>query len=300
MMRKTIFLFSLLSPLFLFSQVEFAPLGAVWHYEWPQLGAPIATKFVRVEVADTVTIQGKSCKKIVSTMGGCPDTWWEEVYIYEENGKVYRLLDSTFQLFIDFSAGPGETWAAITKPQSGNDTLFVHVDSVSFVTHNGLQLKVQHVSYPNLSIGFPEGSLMEWGHTFTERIGNSTFFYPQIGVCDPHVGGIRCYSDDTLDVRFVNYACDTIVPFSSVNDLENLPRYGLLFPNPANSTVSFSPDFEADEVVFQNLVGTTLLRRRVGADRELEIGSLNAGVYLVYFYQGNKLAGIDKLLVARK
>jgi hypothetical protein len=233
-------------------------------------------------------------------MGGCPDTWWEEVYIYEENGKIYRLLDSTFQLFIDFNAGPSETWAAITRPQSGNDTLFVHVDSVSFVIHNGLQLKVQHVSYPNLSIGFPEGSIMEWGPTFTERIGNSYFFFPQIGVCDPHAVGIRCYSDDTLDVRFVNYPCDTIVLFSNVNDLEDLPRFGLLFPNPTHSTVSFLPDFEADEVVFQDLVGTTLLRRQVGAGRELEIGGLNAGVYFVYFYKKNKLVGIDKLLITRK
>ncbi len=232
-------------------------------------------------------------------MGGCPDTWDDEVYIYEENGKVYRLLDSTFQLFIDFNAEPGESWAAITRPPSDNDTLFVRVDSVSFVTHNGLQLKVQHVSYPNLSIGFPEGSIMEWGPTFTERIGNSYFFYPQIGVCDPHAGYVRCYSDDTLDVHFVNYPCDTIVPFSSVDDLENLPRYGLLFPNPANSTVSFSPDFDADEVVFQNLVGTTLLRRTISNSQEIEIDGLNAGVYLVYFYRRNKLVGIDKLLIAR-
>ena len=299
-MRKTIFLLTLLSPLFLFAQVEFAPLGAVWYYDWHQFGPPVLNKFVKIEVVDTVTIQGKFCKKISGTTAGCPDTWESEVYIHEENGKIYRLLDSTFQLFIDFNTGPGESWATITIPPDGNDTLFVHVDSVSFVTHNGLQLKVQHVSYPNLSIGFPEGSIMEWGSTFTERIGNSTFFYPQIGVCDPHAEYVRCYSDDTLDVHFVNYACDTIVLFSNVDDLENLPRYGLLFPNPANTTVSFSPDFEAEEVVFQNLVGTTLLRRRVGADKELEIGSLNAGVYLVYFYQGNKLVGIDKLLVARK
>jgi hypothetical protein len=299
-MRKTIFILTLLSPLFLLAQVEFAPLGAVWYYGWPQLGAPIANKFVKVEVVDTVMIQGKFCKKLVSTDGGCPDTWESEVYIYEENGRVYRLLDSVFQLFMDFNAGPGESWATITIPPDGNDTLIVRVDSVSYVIHNGLQLKVQHVSYPNLSIGFPEGSIMEWGRTFTDRFGNSTFFYPQIGVCDPHAGGIRCYSDDTLDVHFVNYACDTIMLFSDVDDLEDLPRFGLLFPNPANSTVSFSPDFEADEVVFQNLVGTTLLHRTIGHSREIEVGSLNAGVYLVYFYKKNKLAGIDKLLIARQ
>lgn len=299
-MRKTTFLLSILFPLALNAQIEFAPLGAIWHYEWPQIGGPVTSRFVKLEVTGTALIQGKLCKKITGNTGGCPDLEDEVVYIYEENGKVYRLLDSVFYLFMDFTAEAGESWEVITKAPAGNDTLIVHVDSVSYVTFNGLQLKVQYVSYPNFAIGFPWGSIMEWGHTFTERLGNSQYIFPQIGVCDPLVIGIRCYSDDTLDLNLVSYPCDTITVISGVNEPEDVRRYGLLFPNPADMTVALMPGIEADEIVFQDIAGSTTLRHSPGSNREMETGDLNPGVYFVFVYRHNKLIGIDKLLIVRR
>ncbi|MBX2891025.1 MAG: hypothetical protein KF734_08880 [Saprospiraceae bacterium] len=298
-MRKTIFLLQLFFSLSLNAQVEFAPLGAVWHYDFYPIGPPIVSTYVKVEVTGLGFIQGKLCKRVVSAHSGCADAWGE-VYMYEEAGKVYRLLNGQFQLFIDFNAGPGEGWSVVTNAPYGNDTLMVQVDSVSYVTYDGMQLKVQHVSYPNLAVGEPNGSIMEWGHTFTERLGNSQYMYPQVGVCDPPVFGIRCYEDSEINQSFVSFPCDTTTFYSSVRDIEVLARSGLLFPNPAHTSVSVTSEVDADEVVFQNLIGVAPVRRRLGQSMEIEIAALEAGLYFAYLYRREKLVGIDKLVISRR
>ena len=104
-MRKFTISLLLFLPVFLAAQHEFAPLGATWYYE--DSGWLTQPNILKLEVIGIDTIQGHACKRIEGAWG-CSDCY-PVLHVYEDNGKVYRFIDSTFSLFIDFKAQPGES-----------------------------------------------------------------------------------------------------------------------------------------------------------------------------------------------
>lgn len=292
-------LIPLFFPVFLNAQTEFAPLGATWYYDY-SWGFPWILNYAKAQVVEVVTIQGKVCKRIVSHDHSGGEGWGcsfyaPELFLHEENGKVYSYHSGGFYLMYDFNAGPGESWVIHNPPLSLQDSMVVVVDSISFVTVNGHTLKVQHVSNP----GVEPGGLLQWGSTIVENIGNTGFLTPQWGPCDPWVFGLRCFSTDSLDLHFVDYPCDSVKSFIATREPTGQGR--LFSPNPvlAGADITLNGYLDASRLELYSPAGTLAASLGIKQGSSVTIPDLPAGVYLARVYHGAQLKIQSKLLIIR-
>jgi hypothetical protein len=296
-MKHLYCLIPLLFPVFLNAQTEFAPLGATWYYDY-SWGFPWILNYAKAQVVEVVTIQGKVCKRIVSHDHSGGEGWGcsfyaPELFLHEENGKVYSFHSGGFYLMYDFNAGPGESWVIHNPPLCWQDSMVVVVDSISFVTVNGHMLKVQHVSNP----GVEPGGLLQWGSTIVENIGNTGFLTPQFGPCDPWVFGLRCFSTDSLDLHFVDYPCDSVKSFIATREPVLQGRSFLPNPVAVGGTVSIKTPFEMDKVSIFSAAGIWMATINTGQDKTMVVPNLPSGLYFVRMYHENQWVGQDKLLI---
>lgn len=296
-MQKLLFILLLSCPLSMVAQVEFAPLGATWYFDHYSPPLPWKLAYIKVEVTGIDTIQGRACKRIESknildySDWGC-SFYAPLLHTFQKEGRVYAYHDGDFHLLYDFDALAGESWVIHNPPTALGDSLVVVVDSVSFVTINGQNRKVQHVSNP----GVEPGGLLEWSDQIIEGIGNIGFITPQYPTCDPWIFGLRCYQDDSLDLHFVDYPCDSTKSYLATR--EPVVQGGLFSPNPVyNQTITLSDGIDGDRVVVQHLSGSILHSFPIPSDRRIEIGALPSGVYFASIYKEKQLAGIDKLVI---
>jgi hypothetical protein len=299
-MKRLLLLLPFLIPLLLAAQVEFAPLGATWYFEDNSPPLPWKLAYIKVEVTGIDTIQGRACKRIESKniFGG--SDWGCSYYApllhtFEKDGRVYAYQNGSFDLLYDFNATVGESWVIKTPPLIWGDSLVVLVDSISFISVNGNLLKVQHVSNP----GVPIGALLVWDSRIIESIGNTGFITPQWPTCDPWIFGLRCYQDDSLDLHFVTFPCDSTKSYIATQ--EPVLSSGLFTPNPVmGNTVVLSEAIDADRVMLQSTLGATEKAFLIRQDRTLEIIDLEPGVYFATLFQGTRLVGTDKLVILRR
>jgi hypothetical protein len=299
-MKRLLLLLPFLCPLMLAAQVEFAPLGATWYFEDNSPPLPWKLAYIKVEVTGIDTIQGRACKRIESKhiLGG--SDWGCSFYApllhtFQKNGLVYANHDGDFHLLYDFDALAGESWVIPNPPIAWGDSLVVVVDSVSFVTVNGNVLKVQHVSNPGLG----PGELLQWGSEIIEGIGNTGYITPQYPTCDPWIYGLRCYEDDSLDLHFVTFPCDSTKSYVATQ--APVLRGGFFTPNPVTgNTVVLSEEIDADRVVLQNTLGAPAKTFLLSQGHTLEIENIEPGVYFATLFLDARLVGTDKLVVLRR
>lgn len=301
-MKKPAFLVACFFPVLLFAQVEFAPIGATWYYEQEPWIPWWKLIYYKVEVTGIDTIQGRACKRIESRdfqgdlEAGC-SYHNATFYTYEKDGRVYIYYDGSFSVLYDFNAKVGDSWAIRTPyfDWSMADSLIVQVDSISYLSVGNDTVKVQHVSHPDVS----PGGLLVWGPMIIEGIGNNGFILPQWPTCDPWIYGLRCYADDSLDLHFVSYPCDSIKVLTSTQ--EPVLQGGLFSPNPVlDNTVSLSEAVEADRIVLSNTLGVLQKTFLLGNERVLELGDIEPGIYFAAMYKGPRLVGNDRLVIPRR
>jgi len=283
-MKKPAFTLAFLFPFLLAAQVEFAPVGATWYYNgWAEF--PTTLTYFKMEVDGIDTIQGRLCKRITKD-GNVPCSINGTSYFYQDGGKVYNFLDGDFHLLYNFDAVAGESWVIPTHNSSFQDSLTVLVDTVYNINIDGHILKVQGLS-----------SDFWWSNIIIEGIGNTQYMFPQVPVCDPVTGGLRCFKTDSLDLHFVSYPCDS-VGFSDTK--EPLFRIKAFHPNPVfENTVALSTDLEADHVVFHNALGTKASSFQIPVNKTLDLSGLAPGIYFASIFSGLKLVGTDKLVVLK-
>lgn len=294
-MRLYVFSFFLLTSHLAYAQIEFAPLGAIWHYHWsPFLGPTYYITTYPLEVTGLDTVQGIPCSRLVGT-SGCASEMDFPYLLHQENEKVYRSINGSFHLLYDFSAQTGEEWLVPNLNSSGNgyDTLIVRVDSVSYWNINGYTRKVQHVSYPN----YYSGISLDWGELMIESIGNNYFMYPQVTFCDPPTGPLRCYQDNQIEY-ILGYPCDTTIYFSDVNN-PTTSTLGLIRPNPASDIVFLPEDLAVDQILLYDFSGRLWLQQPLENDQQIALDALPEGFFIARFFQKGKLVGMDKLLIMR-
>ncbi len=295
-MKKITILLAFLCPLFLAAQVEFAPVGATWYFDY-DYGAPWKLGYAKVEVTGIDTIQGRACKRIESKnhLGGIDwgcSYFYPVLQVYQKNDLVYFYREGTFQLLYNFGAQVGESWAVKIPPFSSNDSLIILVDSVYTIQVNGQDLRVQRVNFPNQIVE----TVMDWGSVIVEGVGNLEYAVPQHGLCDPQIYGLRCYQDDSLDLQFISYPCDSVKHY--VDTRESIIRSGLFTPNPVlGNTVVLADNIDADRIVLQNALGATKKTFLFLNGRTLEIADVEPGVYFATIFQGLRLVGTDKLII---
>ena len=145
-----------------FSQ-SWAPIGATWTYQVENaVNSGIGFR-EWTSVSDTL-IDGHDCKIILRSGDPVNSDLSDSLITYEENGVVYWYLYNQFTTLYDFNKLAGESWT-VMRDTCG---IIITVDSTSFETINGIELKTLYVSSEDYAFS---GKIIE-------NIGNTTMPSP--------------------------------------------------------------------------------------------------------------------------
>lgn len=223
--------FCLMLQAFGFSQSDFASVGTKWTYtEWVLSPNPaIGTLYpFYTQVDSEVLFQGRLCRRLLGGRAGQPQL--PRFYLYNQNDSVFwwDFYNQRFNLLYDFSAQTGDSWE-IEMPHGslpeGDTTNTVHVDSMSHIILDGDTLKVWHISYDEWA---------DWSDIIIENIGSTCYMIPVPDLHEFNICDLRCFENDTVELLFVDYPCDTLITIGSSSILENTGNRTIqLYPNPA-------------------------------------------------------------------
>jgi hypothetical protein len=246
------------------SQVEFAPIGAEWYYNFrEEMQSPATGYYTLKSVKDTI-IGSKECKvllrTLVSSKGIASNDGQSIIYHNTNENKIYRYLYGNFYLLYDFNKVKGDT-IIIKEPNSASsyDSIVAVIDSVGIETlPNNIQLK-------SFYFGRVEGGKFAFFGKIIEKIGNLGFFFPINSLdCD---GGcpepLRCYNDNQINFvsneRYVSQVpCDFVYTQAGLLNTNEIS----VFPNPfANSFTIKSGDYGKGmlSIDIMNLYGQSIV-----------------------------------------
>ncbi len=311
MKKISLSLFFLSAALALPAQQEFAPIGAVWHFQRYEFfhspWTPI--RFYRIESVGDTLIQGRLCRKL-HTNEPITCTWRREVEFVHQQGDTVWLYDQdreTFEVLYNFGAQPGDSWTMELVQEMSNMpiTLTVGVDSIASITINGVSLRQLFASY---TLHTPEytSDCFPFNGAFTELLGAENYLYYfwqfEIGpICDtPYPGGLRCYYDPNIGAFNTGLApgCEWIGV--SVRDLSDTPEHIRVFPNPTADVLTIE-NLRAGPLDFSvwDVHGRIVLRgQSTPGHTEVATGHWPGGVYVIRFEERGK--GVGRLRVVRK
>ncbi|MCB9295658.1 MAG: T9SS type A sorting domain-containing protein [Lewinellaceae bacterium] len=271
---------------------EWAPIGAVWHFQEDDWLSSEYSSYVTITVVGDTLIHGKPCRIMKKSGRNCADRELED-YTYYEEGVVYwynKYVDQ-FTVLYDFNAQAGDQWEILMEDCSAQ----VSVVSTDTEVINGEVLKVLNMSF--------DGPL---GGKITERLGHQPYLFPRIRlsgwchiICDGrYSNGLRCYQDAQLGLYETGLAenCETVI--SSIE--KGIPQQELLvYPNPASDwiEVKFSPFHPGELSIFDykgNLVKQFSLN---SAGQAIDIFSLSPGYYFLRLLAGNESPLLKKLFI---
>lgn len=222
----------LLLSTFLYSQQEWAPIGAKWYQNTAFVGFddlyPLEDYTIIESTGDTL-IDGLNFRKV------------GEYFTCQDGDKIYFLWTDTLRLLYDFGVEVGDT---VTFDLLSCINTIVPmpyiVDDVTLVEINGQQLKKIHCStfmyYPSLAT-WPEQ------YDYIEKIGGRMPIENEAsGYCVPIAGyerpWTRCYIDESIDYKtdkflsFGDFDCD-YQQTTATEDVE-IPIFKI-FPNPISN-----------------------------------------------------------------
>lgn len=268
MLRYLLFIF-----IFLFITVnnygqDFAPVGAKWHYSFPEFSSP-NQGYILIESVKDTTVLSKNAKKLNVTHfppASSPTSLQSEI-IFSDSNKVYLFVYNQFRLLYDFNANQGDTIFVIEPYFSGNnlDTLIpILVDSTKNEIIGGVSKKVQYITSLEPSWYF--------GFKIIKEIGSDNYLLPIFATVDPSPGPLRCYSDSLLNYQLVN-DCEEII--TSIKEITtNLNQY------PLQTTVYNTlilPDIKG-EVTIYDIQGKLLFSEKIKPTIPI---NLKNGIYIV-------------------
>lgn len=255
------------------------PEEATWHYSQGNIGWPYQQGYQFFEVLGEISVQGKVCKEVRGTCACSP--YGNINYLCPEGDKVWRydMEGDSFSILYDFTLQPGDSLPLALEHY---DMSFYLLDSVTQIIVNGVPVRVQHFSYI-------EGSIAEISSVTYEYFGNNQCLYPQIGVCDPGTGVMRCYEDFLFGLQMFNgfeQECDAII--SSTAD----PGVALLevSPNPASDYIEVKADGSLQELTIVDIVTGKVIRRDHSEliPNTIDLTQFAPGTYLLQARQGER------------
>lgn len=268
MLKHHLFIF-----IFLFITVtvfgqDFSPVGAKWHYSFPEFSSP-NQGYIMVESIKDTTVLGKNAKKLTITHfppTSSPINLQSEI-IFSDSNKVYLFVYNQFRLLYDFNANQGDTIFVIEPYYSGNnlDTLIpILIDSTKNEIVGGVSKKVQYIT--NLE------SSWYFGFKIIQDIGSDNYLLPNFAAVDPSPGPFRCYNDSLLSYQLVN-DCEELI--TGINENANI-FHQYEFQNTVYNTLNL-PDIEGDIFIY-DIQGKLLISEKIKTTIPL---NLKNGIYIV-------------------
>ena len=248
-----------------------APIGAKWTYQVENaVNSGIGFR-EWTSVSDTL-IDGHNCKIILRSGDPVKSDLSDSLITYEENGVVYWWLNNQFSTLYDFNKLAGESWT-IMRDTCG---VLISVDSTSYETINGTELKTLYVSSDDFAF---TGKIIEHiGHTL---MPNPYFLYHCDGIFKDNYfyAGLRCYEDTTIGYHSFNISpsCDYVTNVSEQNETNEL----LLYPNPTSEAIQVqtNPAISNRYKIFNSTGQLVQLGNLFNFNSSISVSTLDPGVY---------------------
>lgn len=228
-MNKLLFIFLLT---FLFghslSAQSYFPQGATWTFHAPD-ALSASFSFTTIESMGDSIFNGDT---LTYLQGYVVCSEGNNEFVKQVGEKIYKLnkCDSTFSLLYDFGVNVGDTLVYSDVCQF-SDSLQLRVDSIIPISINGNTLNQFYMSHLNFV------APTYFGGNVIQGIGNTSSFYPIIGVCDPPGGPLRCYNDTVIgeyNSGLYGGVCDTVFVGIDEYPFSNLSIY----PNPTTGKLT--------------------------------------------------------------
>lgn len=289
--------------------VEWAPLGATWHYEVRYPFSPVvnclAMEVIKDTIIDGITarfIEGKLYQFEKDTIPATDVYDQGNIILHQKGDSIYYYRENKFELLYDFSLEVGDTMDIVTPaPYDLNyvsDTMIqMVVDSVGEVVVGNDTLRKQvfrMLRKFDSNYGF--------GGTHIEKIGNLYFLLPVDDLlCDVFCPlPLRCYQDSSLFYKQWEVDCDATYLMTSTQNNISLPEIHL-YPNPIFSGSSQFYIEGPDRFTWRlrDIHGRTLYystRESSGKETAALPSGLSPGLYLVEIRTGERTY-VRKLVV---
>lgn len=222
---------------------EFAPMGAIWHYDygnWYRTIKPIKDTIVEgknsriIEIEDTFN----TTKEIIAT----------------EGNRILHYKDGAFYTLFDFDAVPGDSWIVKNNTAWGDcdSSETIMVDSIGTIIINGISLKY-------LILSFSLNSNWRFGTKTTikviERIGPLGYFFPDLECISdlPWLRDLRCYNDSVFGFFDTGIAASCTTKYPGVGQVEitSSKDFSLTYPNPFSKYINFKLEGLNKELTFE-------------------------------------------------
>ncbi len=165
--------------------IEFAPIGAKWHYSksdaWINPFSQRVTFSTMESIKDSI-IEGKNCRILEFTSQASPGDHCGLHIMYQQNDSIYEYWSGKFHLMYDFGAVKGDSI------MTGYGEYMIILKN-STININGHILRTQEVSCGN-------GVSVTFGGSIIESIGNTYLFFPTVDL--EYEGPLRCYQDSNI------------------------------------------------------------------------------------------------------
>ncbi len=297
---KTIgLLFLLVLTTSVFSQQEFAPVGAEWYYSQHVSYDPPQANYVKhVSVKDSA-INGKPVKVILKTKFtrvGTVNLGFE--YLHQNGDTVFYWKNGEFRELYNFSLSKGDSMLVYSDMPNycAEKTPYgwITLDSVYTMTINNQKLKA-YFSIHN------EGSVWDFSpFPIIEKIGSTMYLLPQNVTCVvdvPGIGTLRCYSDPEIGTHyFGNIPCDTITTFPVYSDKLNVKRFFSLYPNPVTDYLTINSGREGtfSMEIYDN-TGKIMHKQEFSSGSRTNLTNLPRGLYFIVIKNKNKECYYEKI-----
>ena len=292
---------------YLIAQQEWAPIGAVWHYnigiDFFEENVHPLSGFDRIEVTGDTLVNGMTMRKV------------GEELMYQDGHKVYYWKDDHLRLIYDFGVEVGDQlifeFPACTQFDDDNEGVvseLYEIVEVELVEINGIALrKITAQATYTLTTDAPHE------HVYMERIGStraivrnacSTF------IIEYEPAWLRCYEDEQIDhvtERFLSFEeedCNVVLELpNNTTDLQEEIDFGL-FPNPANDVVNIEynlPERANYTIRVVNAHAQVLKQIRLPQQEgthQIALSNMPNGLYLVLLESDGDIIKTTKLAVS--
>jgi len=207
--------------------------------------------------------------------------WDPEInYTYSSTDVVYLWNETDFDTLYHFSAMPGDHWR-----YGGDGT----EPAIRFTVLDTGHAMLDSQSLRFLAVDVMREDLFSVSDTIFERLGAVrnywNILHSGVFLLDAGYGGLRCYSDNDINVTRVEGACEIAL---GINDIEQDPTIHV-WPNPGTDhcAVSGLSGSGLTRITLRDAFGRVLqTRNATGTNVEMNTSELRAGVYFAVVENG--------------
>ncbi len=254
---------------------EWFPQGAEWYFTGTG-----ATPIRYVVAGDTLLNDTLAKKVEIHTLGGYTGN---TLCVHEAQGRAWLWQEDAFELRVDMNLSAGDTFPGALGWFPGYEAMVV--DSIGHWEAGGPSVRLKA-----LYLSAVPATLSSCHFIHIERVGTTiAFMRKEDCTTAADLVRFRCYSDQDVSFRLVDYPCDsaTVVHVEALAKAAPPPS---AFPNPTQGRFALelpAGQTHAALAIFDAL-GAKVLETSYREGQELDLTGLPAGVYFVSLEIANR------------